>query len=257
MAVDADRLADIADFIGEHHLDGMPAVVAVLHHFCCFDIGADERRIHFFIQLCQDFPGLSIGLADDGLGRMVIVVDGGSFTQEFGVDADAEVHAGLFAGAGFQRRDDLRAHGARQHRAAHHDHMEGALVAQRGADFLAYLAYMAHIEIAVDLGRRADAYERNARIENGFPRIARCPQQSCADRVGNHVADVFLDDGRDALIDQVNLGRVGIDADDGVAVGSEAAGGNGADITQAKNAYLHWSTFYRRKIKKRISFIGS
>jgi hypothetical protein len=36
-------------------------------------------------------------LADHGLGRMEVVVDGGALAQEFGVDAEAEIVAGLEA----------------------------------------------------------------------------------------------------------------------------------------------------------------
>ena len=45
--------------------------------------------------------------------------------------------------------------------------------------------------------------------------------------------------GRPAGVDQVDLGRLGIDADDLVAVLGQAAGGDGADIAQAQDADLH------------------
>ncbi|MNJ73027.1 hypothetical protein D3C77_697600 [compost metagenome] len=54
-----------------------------------------------------------VQLADDGHGRLVVVLDRGAFAQEFRVDRHAEVDAGLFPRAVFEDRDDHVLHRAR------------------------------------------------------------------------------------------------------------------------------------------------
>src|SRR5574340_803011 len=56
---------------------------------------------------------------------------------------------------------------------------------------------------------------------------------------GDHLANILLDDGCDALIDQVHLGLVGIHADHVMAIAGQAAGGNRAHVAQAKNTDSH------------------
>ena len=46
VAVDAERLAEVADLVGEGHLQRVPGVVGVLHHLGGLDVGADQRPGH-------------------------------------------------------------------------------------------------------------------------------------------------------------------------------------------------------------------
>src|SRR5256714_15518598 len=70
------------------------------------------------------FRSRLVDLADHGLGRVEVVVDRGAFAQEFGIDGEAEIVAGLEARGFLEGGDDDRAHAAGKHRAAHHDRSE-------------------------------------------------------------------------------------------------------------------------------------
>ena len=48
-----------------------------------------------------------------------------------------------------------------------------------------------------------------------------------------------FDDGRDALVERLNLAGMDIDADDAVPLTGKATGGHGTDISQAENGNLH------------------
>src|SRR4029450_7958862 len=48
-----------------------------------------------------------------------------------------------------------------------------------------------------------------------------------------------LDDRGTALVEQLDLERVGVDTDDGVAVGGQTRGRPGADVTEAEHADFH------------------
>ncbi|MCY1552295.1 hypothetical protein D9M68_886830 [compost metagenome] len=56
---------------------------------------------------------------------------------------------------------------------------------------------------------------------------------------GDHLADVFFNDGRGALVDQLHLGPVRIDADDFVSIRCQATSRDGTHITQTKDTDSH------------------
>src|ERR1700674_726992 len=118
--------------------------------------------------------------------------------------------------------------------------MKTLLMLERSADFLAYPSHIRKVKVAVGLGRCADADYGDFRIHHRFGDLDRGTQPVLRYGLGDHLADILFDDGTEGLIDQVNLGLVGIDASDVVAIRCKAAGGNGSDIAQSEDADTHW-----------------
>src|SRR5438270_5413743 len=95
---------------------------------------------------------------------MIEIMDRSAFTQELGVYCDAEVSACVFAGEKFKRRNDGLFDCSREHRAAHRDDVEAALLCKRFADLLAGAFDVAQVETAVVISGRADAGQRDIRV---------------------------------------------------------------------------------------------
>ncbi len=97
MAVDVQPLADVADFVREAHLQGMPRVARVLDHLRHPDARAHERRVD---RLVEGDRAARIGrviVADERQRRLPEVLQRRPLAQEFGIDRDAESGAVLFS----------------------------------------------------------------------------------------------------------------------------------------------------------------
>ena len=137
---------------------------------------------------------------------MVVVGDRGGFTQEFRVDRDAEVNAGLLARAVFQDRDHHVCNGARQNGAAYDDGVTGGLVTQYEADFAADRFNEVQFQIAVLFAWRADADHRQVGVANGFGEVGGAAQFTGLDTGLQQFAQTWLNDWRFAGVDHVDLG---------------------------------------------------
>ncbi len=180
-AIDADGLGNVADFVGESNLGGVPHVAGVLDHLGNGDVLADDRCIEFFVQRLQNVARGFVELADDGHWRQVVVLDRSTFAQELRVDGDTEVNAGFLAGAVFQNRDNNVGNSARQYSTANHDSVAGGFVTQDITDFAAHRFNVIQFQIAVLLARRTDADHRQIGSANGFGEVCSAAQFSGTD----------------------------------------------------------------------------
>ena len=205
MAVHLEPLADIADLVGETHLERMPCVVRVLDHLGGLDVGPDERRCDPGVKTCRQIPACPVELADDGLRRIEEIVHGGSLAQELRVDADPEFGAGAPARARFERRDDHIAHGSGQHGAANRHDRSALMVAQGRADLLAYAAHVFQLDVAVAAAGRSHADQKQIGPLDRDGGIRRRAQPAGGHLLFYDPADVLFDDGSLAGVDQINL----------------------------------------------------
>jgi hypothetical protein len=98
---------------------------------------------------------------------------------------------------------------------------------------------MREIEISIQLRRRTNADKGHLRGGHGFGRFTGRPQPSVSHRRSDALANIFLDDRRDAPIDEIHLYRVWVDADDLVSICCQATRRNGTDVAQAEDANAH------------------
>ncbi|MNZ46411.1 hypothetical protein D3C78_640920 [compost metagenome] len=217
----------------------MPDVAGVLDHLGHFDGLADDRCVEFAVEGFQQVAGGLVQLADDGHGRVVVVLDRGTFAQELGVHRHAEVHAGLLAGAVFDDRDHHVVHGARQYGAAHHDSVALGLVAQGETDLAADAFDIVQFQVAILLARRADADEGHLGVAHGGADIGGSTQAAGLHALLQKFFQAGLDNGRLAIVDQVDLGRRNVDANNFMTTSREAAGAYCTNIAQTKDADSH------------------
>ena len=138
-----------------------------------------------------------------------------------------------------ERRNHDFAHRSGQHRAANDHHRRPGVVAQRRADLLAYASHVLEIDAAVGQAGRADADERELGVPDCSSCIRRRRQAARRDLLLDDLADVLFDDGSFAGVDQVDLARLGVYADDLMAFPRQTARGDGTDIAEAHDADLH------------------
>lgn len=238
-AVDADCLGDVADLVGEGDLGRVPDVAGVLDHLGDLDVLADDRRIQLAVDAFQQIAGGLVQLTDDGHWREVVVLDRGAFTQELGVHRQAEIDAGLLARAIFENRQYHVLRGTRQHGAAHHHGVTLVLVAHGHADFAAHAFDVVQLQIAVLLARRADTDERHIALQNGGGDVSSAAQAALTQALLQQFFQARLDDGRFAVVDQVDLVRGDVHANHVVTACRQTAGTNGTYITQTEDTDSH------------------
>ncbi|MNK93178.1 hypothetical protein D3C87_1133270 [compost metagenome] len=237
--VDADRLGDVADFVGEGDLGGVPHVAGVLDHLGDRDVLADDRCVEFFVQRLQNVARSLVELADDGHRWQVVVGNGGGFTQEFRVDRNAEVDASLLARAVFENRDHHVGHGARQHGAAHDDGVAGSFFTQDKTDLAAYRFDVVQFEVAVLFARRTHADHRQVGVANRLGEVGRATQTTGLDTLLQKFAQAGFNNRRLAGVDHVDLVFGNIDANYVMAPCRQATGTYCANVTQTKYADAH------------------
>ena len=238
-AVDADRLGDVADLVGEGDLGGVPDVAGVLDHLGDLDGLADDRRVQLAVDFLEKVAGLLVQFADHGHRREVVVLDRGALAEEFGVGADAEVDPGLLARAVLDQRDHHVVDGARQYGAAHHHGVAFGLLADGEADLAADGLDVAQVQVAVLLARRADADERYVGVQHGLLEVGGARQPSGLPALLQQRFQARFDDGRLALVDQVDLGAGDIHTNDFMTACRQAASTYCTDIAQTKDADSH------------------
>jgi hypothetical protein len=239
VAVHVESLAHIAYLVGETHLQCVPRVVGVLHHLRRLDVGAHQGRLEVGVETRQQLAAGFVEFADHRLGRVEVVVHRAAFAQELRVDAHAELRARLASRCGFERRDHHVAHGAGQHRAADH-HRRRAVVAAHGfADLLGDPPYVLEVDVAVGAARRAHAHHDQIGTLHRVDGLDAGGEPARRHLLLDNLADVLLDDGRAAGVDQVHLARLRVDADHIVALLRQAARSHGADVPQTQDADPH------------------
>src|SRR5262245_15085409 len=88
---------------------------------------------------------------------MLEVLDGRSFTQEFGIVDDSEVPTGALSARRLESGNDETAHDPRQDSGTDDDHVMRRCARECTSNLLASPAEAAEIEAAIGAARRADA----------------------------------------------------------------------------------------------------
>ncbi len=238
-AIDTYGLGDVADFVGEGDLGGVPHVAGVLDHLGHFDRLADDRCVELFVQALQYVAAGAVQFADDGHRWLVVVFDRSALTQELRVDRNAEVDPGFFARAIFENRDHHVLDGTWQHGAAYHDGVAAGCVTQYVADFAAHRFDVLKAQVAVLLARRTDADHRHIAGADGLGEVSGAAQAAIGDALLQQCFQARFDDGRLALVDQVDLGAGHVHANHFMASRRQAACTDRTYITQTKDADTH------------------
>ena len=171
--------------------------------------------------------------------RIEVVVDGGSLAQELGIHAHAEIGSGVPSRAGLERRDHQLAGGPGRQRAAHDDDRRPGVRAQRRADLLADAPHVLEIDVAVAAARRPDAHENQVGLLDRDADFGARREPAGADLPLDDLADLLLDDRRLARVDELDLARLGVDADHLMAGARQAPGDDRADVAEPQDADLH------------------
>ena len=93
--VDAERLRDAADLVGEGDLERVEGVAAHLERFGHADTGHEEARVEVLEDLAHRVDRGFAVAADDGVRRMVVVADRTALAQELRLERQTEIHARL------------------------------------------------------------------------------------------------------------------------------------------------------------------
>ncbi|MDF9753391.1 hypothetical protein OKW51_000354 [Pseudomonas hunanensis] len=153
--------------------------------------------------------------------------------------ATREIDTGLLARAVLEDRDHHVLDGARQHGAAYHDGVTAVGVAQHVADLAAHRLDILQAQVAVLLARRADADHRHIAGADGFGEVGGATQAAFGDALLQQRFQARLDNGRLALVDQVDLGAGHVHPNHVMASCRQATGTDCTHITQTKDADTH------------------
>ena len=234
--VDAQRLRDAADFVGEGDLERVKGIAAHLERLGHANVRDQEACIEMLEQIAHRIDrGFAIA-ADDRVRRMIVVADRGALAQELRLEAQTEVDARLLAAGALENWLYLLFHRARLNRRADDDGVELLLERQRRTELLGEPQDRGEVLAAVRGRRRAHAHERDFGIAHGQHGIVGHRDAAGIDHVAHQFLDAFFEDGRLATANQVELHGIDVDADHLVSVTREASQRHCADVAQAEDA---------------------
>ena len=222
LPVEAGGLGDIADLVGKGHLDRAPGVRGVFHHLGGAHIDNFDVAGQVDVDRGQDVCGALIQRAEDDQAGIVVILDRGALTQEFGVIADAEVAPGDLAACGFQRRDaGVLGRAGDDGRAD--DHAVVALLFRHcRADVAAGGLDIGQPDRAIRRAGRADGDKGDVAVVDRMLHIVRGRQLAVADNLRNKRIQSVFDDRGKPRIDRLDLPRLDIDRDDLMTVAGQA-----------------------------------
>src|SRR5579885_1897426 len=238
-AVDAAGLADLADLVGEAHLQGVPAVVRVFDRLGGAHVDHVDLDSIAVVEPPQGLAGPLVDGADHGDRGGAEILDCAALAQELRMIGEAEIDARLLPRDLPQHRDHIPLHGTRQDRAADDEHVTIRLESHRAGNVLASLKHVAKIEISVVKARGADAHEAQLRAEDRLVRRRGRFQPPGSDGALDQHRHVGLADRGLAGIDGPDLLRRDVHRDDAVALVGHASSQHGADVSDAEDADSH------------------
>src|SRR5262245_30095165 len=242
VAIDADRLANIADLVAEADLQRVPDVVHVFDEFAGLHRSADEGGIQSGIELGRLGGRQLVERTNYGLWRVVEIRNRRAFAQEFRIVRKTELDTDLAARELFKGRPHKIAGASRGHGRAQDNHMARALVAQSVTNFGADLSYGVGAYLAVLLARSAHAHDRHFRLGHRRERIGGGLEPAFGHRALEQFIQTGLDDRRQPGVHHLHLARIVIDTHDLVAVARQRRCGDRADVAQPENTDAHVPT---------------
>src|ERR1700732_4924842 len=170
---------------------------------------------------------------------MVVVVDRRALTQEFRVDAYAEILSGLPARGVLQYGHDNALHRTGQQGAADDHNLVSFTTGELLADLLHDAADVSQIETAVGLPRRADTHHPDVALCDCRGMVGARDQAARRDRRSDQLLKPRLHDRALALTQEIDLDGIRIDTDHTVPVPREAGRRNHPDVAQSEHSNFH------------------
>src|SRR5438552_7940726 len=123
------------------------------------------------------------------------------------------------------------------------------MVAQGRADRFAHSVHVFQLDVAIAPTGRSHADQEQIGLPDREGGIRRRGQPAGRDLLFYDPADVLFDDGTFAGVDEIDLRRFRIDADDFMTFLGQATRRNGSDVSETPDAKLHhrlsWSQWPR------------
>ena len=244
--VHGQRFADAANLVGEGNLGGVEGVAGVFHHLG----GGPVDHGGFLAKEVFHQVGWrrgAIARADDRERRRFKVRHRRALAEELGVVENLQHPA----------QDEVRQEGlyellraAGQHRAAEDERVVLGRLAERVADFAGDTAHVVEVQSARRVRRRADADDGQFGVSDGVGATLRGAEQALGLRALQQFVQAWLDDGRDAVVEVLDLGRMHVHADDVMAVAGEAPRRDRSHVAQTEDADSHASREARKRRMK-------
>ena len=234
VAVNIQLLADVSDLVAEDDFQGVEGVVHILHDLRYPDIGADKLGGDF----AEDLLGPHTVGADEGDGRVHIVLDRGALPQKLWVGDHGKVLAALLAGG---LGDDF-AHllvGAGENCAADGDNVEAALFTDTLADLPGDPVDVFQVQMSVPAAGGAHADEGHVAVFHRVQVIRGGLQHPLVVGLFDQLLNVRLNDGGLARVDEIDLCLRVVHADDMVAQLRKTCRAHAAHISQTENTDIH------------------
>ena len=114
--------------------------------------------------------------------------------------------------------------------------MRSFLVAQGGSDFAGDVIDVAEIEFTAAQAGRAHANEGDFRFFDRLMWIGGGMQPAGVVAFHHHLAHAGFDDGTAARLEHFDFRAANVDANDAMAHGSKASGGDRTDVTETEDA---------------------
>ena len=188
------------------------------------------------VERAQQFRGARVVRAHHNAVRLHEVADGGAFLQELRVRYHVEFRRSFPRG---ERLLQPRAHfvgGAHRHRALGNDNLVAVHVL---ADGFRHREHVAQVRAAVFVGRRAHSNELEQAMVHARLRVGGELQAALRHIAGDEFIEPWLVDGHPTRVQQRNLARVHVYADDMVAHFRQAGARNQPYITRAEDGEFH------------------
>ena len=203
-------------------------------------VGHDvHRRLHRGVQVAQQRRIVARRRADQREGRRMKITHRRAFAQEFRVAEIREPVAQPAPGGGLQRRDHPLLGSTGRQGGAHDNDVRPGLFRDRRTDLRDHRIHRAQRNAAIRGARRPDGDQRQVGGGNRFGRLASRPQPALRHRAADQLADLRLDNGRQAAIQHGHLLGRNIDAHDVMAQRGQAAAGDRPDIANSEHRYAH------------------
>jgi hypothetical protein len=132
VAVNRERLADVADLVAERNLERMKAIARVLDHYGGTNAHDKNGSVNILIKTTHEHR-LFFLRADQNKRPRVEILERCPFAKKFRVNSDAEIAPSLLSRAGFERGHNEVLHRPRQDRASDNDRVPLALRLHAGA----------------------------------------------------------------------------------------------------------------------------
>src|SRR5579872_2509122 len=217
----------------------MPAVVDILDHLRGFQVGFDQRCVKILVKARQCVGAELVECTNHRLWRRAEVLNRRPFAQKLRIATNSKINSCFLSRACLEDRYHNLAHGSGKNRTADNNDMSFRLLGNCRANLFADSPDIAQIQISVRLTGRSNAYKGKVGREDRIERAARGTEPAGLTRRADNLCDLRLDDGGLSAVDQVDLSRHGINAQDLMSVLRQTTGRDRTDISQTKNANLH------------------